>query len=40
MWRRNYQPLPQDKSEVHLNDTERWEPSMISILLVWHVVPS
>jgi hypothetical protein len=27
MWRRNYQPLPQDKSEEHINDAERWDPS-------------
>ncbi|KAN0129149.1 hypothetical protein V8E53_013020 [Lactarius tabidus] len=26
MWRRNYQPLPQDKSEEHINDAEHWDP--------------
>ena len=40
MWRRNYQPLPQDKSEEYRNDTERWEPSTIFILLAWHLAPS
>ncbi len=35
MWRRSYQPLPQDKSEDGLNDAKRWDPSTIltSILL-------
>jgi hypothetical protein len=40
MWRRNYQPLPQDKSEQYLNDSERWDPSTFFILVVWHEVPS
>jgi hypothetical protein len=42
MWRRNYQPLPQDKSEEHINDAEHWDPGtiFIFILLVWREVPS
>jgi hypothetical protein len=27
MWRRNYQPPPQDKSDGYPNDAERWHPS-------------
>jgi len=30
MWRRNYQPLFQDKSEGYLNDAERWDPILRS----------
>jgi hypothetical protein len=32
-------PLPQDESEEHLNDAERWDPSTFFVL-VWDVVPS
>jgi hypothetical protein len=32
MWRRNYQPLPQDKSEGYHNDAERWDLHIILFL--------
>ncbi|KAN0129158.1 hypothetical protein V8E53_013029 [Lactarius tabidus] len=42
MWRRNYQPLPQDKSEEHINDAERWDPivrsSRVKTLLLFGFV--
>ena len=34
MWRRNYQPLPQDKSEESLNNSEVWDPSTILFYLL------